>query len=278
MTNNLFTAITVAALAALALVPSACLAQPAAPTTAPATAPAATAPSAGLEEMKVLRELEAAGDKHRTIRADVDYHVDVRALGDSEDRTGYVAYQKGDDKSPTRFRVTFDTIRQGTGAKTKAQVDYVFDGAWLAVLKHQIKNITLYQLAAKGERIEPLRIGRGPFPLPFGQKADDMVRNFTVTLLPPQADDPKGTIGLRLVTRENCLKDMPIERIEMWVDRATYLPVKIRSRDKNKDVTTVVFKDTQTNKAVDQKLLEIPTMIGWEKFVRPLKQEGAAAP
>jgi hypothetical protein len=278
MTSRLLTATTVATLAALALAGSACLGQAAAATAT--TSPAATAPSAGPEEMKLLRELEAAGDKHRTIRADVDFHVDMRALGDGEDRTGYVAYQKGDDKSPTRFRVTFDTLQQGAGRKTKAQVDYIFDGAWLGVLKHQIKNITLFQLAAKGQRIDPLVLGRGPFPLPFGQKAAVMVQNFIVTLLPAQPEDPKGTIGVRLVTRENCLKDMPIERIEMWVDRATYLPVKIRSRDKNKDVTTVVFKGIQTNKEVDAKLFEIPTMIGWEKFVRPLKQEGGpgAAP
>lgn len=263
-----------AVLVPLALAGLAGLGQAAAPTSAPATAPATTAPSAGPEEMKVLRELEAAGDKHRTIRADVDFHVDMRALGDSEDRTGYVAYQKGDDKSPTRFRVTFDSLQQGAGRKIKAQVDYIFDGAWLGVLKHQIKNIALFQVAAKGQRINPLVLGQGPFPLPFGQNAGAMVQNFTVTLLPPQADDPKNSLGVRLVTRPNCLKDMSIERIEMWVDRATYLPVKIRSRDKNKDVTTVTFKDTQTNKSVDVKLFEIPTMVGWEKSVRPLKQEG----
>ena len=243
-----------------------------------ATTQPAAQPAVGAAEMKILRQLEAAGEKHRAIRAEIDYRVDLRKIGDSEQRSGWVAYTKGDDKVPAKFRVTFLTLKQGSSRPIKAQVDYAFDGEWLTVAKHKIKNVTMYQLAAKGQRIEPLRIGKGPFPLPFGQKADDMARHFTVSTRRPRASDPKGTVYVRLIPRPPRAKVLPTTRLELWVDAATHLPVKIRSRDKNGNVTMVTFSKLQTNKAVDAGVFHIPRRLGWETIRRPLKGAAGVAP
>jgi len=243
-----------------------------------ATTQPATAPAVGAAEMKILRDLEAAGEKHRTIRARIDYHVELRELGDSETRTGYVAYRKGDAKSPTQFRVTFETLRLGAGRKTAEQVDYAFDGQWLTVAKHKIKNMTLYQLAAKGQRIEPLRIGKGPFPLPFGQKADDMIKHFEVLTRSPRPNDPKNTTYLRLTTRPSFVRQMSVQRIELWIDRATNLPAKIRSRDKSRNTTTVTFQKVRTNEPVAPGVFRIPRKLGWETVRRPLTGAGKIGP
>jgi len=250
----------------------------AATTTSPTTTTSAPAEALSAETMNILRELEAAGDKYRTIRADLDYEVVNLTLGDSEKRTGWVAYSKGDDKTPTRFRVTFEKCKLGAGAEFKDQVDYAFDGQWLTVAKHKIKNITLYQLAAEGQKVEPLRIGKGPVPLPFGQQAADMVKYFIPTTRPPVESDPNGTIYLRLVTRPQYAEELPTTRMEMWIDAKTYLPVRLKSRDKNKAVTTVTFKDIRTNKAVDENFFRIPHPIGYEVVRRPLDRQGAVAP
>jgi len=238
----------------------------------------APAPTAGAAEMKILRELEAAGDKHRTIKADLDYQIVNPMLGDSERRTGWVAYSKGDDKAPTRFRVSFETLKLGAGAKTREKVDYAFDGQWLTVAKHKIKSITLYQLAAEGQKVEALRIGKGPFPLPFGQSASEMVKYFKPTTRPPVESDPKGTIYLRLVTRPEHVRDLPVTRMDMWIDAKTRLPVKLKSRDKNRNTTTVTFKKIQTNKAVDKNVFRIRHPLGYEVIRRPLSAAGAVAP
>ena len=250
---------------------------------ATATSPTTTAPAAAepVSEaaMKILRDLEAAGDKYRTIKADLDYEVVNLMLGDSEKRTGWVAYSKGDDdKTPTRFRVSFEKCRLGAGPQTDEKVDYAFDGLWLTVAKHKIKNITLYQLAAVGQKVEPLRIGKGPFPLPFGQKAADMVKYFIPSTRPPVQSDPNGTIYLRLLTRPQYDAEMPTTRMEMWIDAKTYLPVRLKSRDKNKAVTTVTFKDILTNKAVDEGVFRIPHPIGYEVIRRPLDKKEMVAP
>jgi hypothetical protein len=256
---------------------------PAAPaiTTTSAPAPASASADEPVSEaaMKILRELEAAGDKYRTIKANLDYEVVNLTLGDSEKRTGWLAYSKGDDdKTPTRFRVSFEKLKLGDGKERDEPVDYAFDGLWLTVAKHNIKNITMYQHAAVGQKVEPLRIGKGPFPLPFGQKAADMVKYFIPSTRPPVASDPNSTVYLRLLTRPQFDAQLPTTRMEMWIDAKTYLPVKLKSRDKNKAITTVTFKDILSNKAVDEGAFSIPHPDGYEVIRQPLGKEGAVAP
>ena len=263
--------------ARIALVPVVALALPA--WGAGAKPPAPTQPKVGAAEMKILRDLEAAGDKYRTVKADLDYQVLIPMLGDSERRTGYVAYSKGDANTPARFRVSFHTLQLGDkAAKTVEKVDYAFDGQWLTVAKHKIKNITMYQLAAEGKKVEALKIGKGPFPVPFGQSATEMARYFVPTTRKPVKNDPKGTIYLRLTTRPEHAAEMPTTRMEMWIDAKTHLPVKLKSRDKDRKITTVEFKDIQTNKAVDPKVFTIRRPAGYEVVRRPLGRGGAPAP
>ncbi len=238
----------------------------------PATGPApTTAPKVGEVEMKILQALEKAGDRHRTIRAEIAYEVINRMLGDREARGGWVAYSKGDANSPTRFRVTFNTLRLGAGRPMKVQVDYAFDGRWLSVAKHKTKTLTMYQLAAKGDRVEPLRIGKGPFPVPFGQTVDDVLRYFVPTARRVRPGAPENTVYMRLDPRPEHVKTLPTTRLELWIHRTTHLPVRIRSRDKNKNLTTVTFSDIRTNKEVDPDVFTLPRRLGWETVRRPLK-------
>jgi len=278
-----------AGLAAIGLILLAVAPAPAADANAPAVITTATSPTTTTsapaeavseEVMNILRELEAAGDKYRTIRAGLDYEVVNLTLGDSEKRTGWVAYSKGDDdKTPTRFRVTFEKCKLGVGAESNELVDYATsDGQWLTVVKHKIKNITLYQLAAEGQKVDLWRIGKGLFPLPFGQKAADMVKYFIPSTRPPVQSDPNGTIYLRLLTRPQYDEELPTTRMEMWIDAKTYLPVRLKNRDKNKAVTTVTFKDITTNKAVDEGVFRIPHPFGYEVIRRPFDRQGAVAP
>lgn len=243
-------------------------------TTAPASGPvtrAAVSPAA----MKILKDLEDAGKKYSTIRADIDYELVNRELGDSEKRTGWVGYQRssraGEPNAPSKFRITFDTLKMGAGAVAKADRDFIFDGQWLGDLNHKTKTITEYQLAAKDQRIDPLRIGKGPFPLPFGQKAEEVLEHFDAATRPSNQYDPNGTVYLRLTIRPEHKRTLAMERLEMWIDQKTSLPVKVRSYDQSKNETTVAFKNIQTNRPQDAEAFVIPKKAGWQRTVRPLE-------
>jgi len=271
---------------------AACSCAVAGPTTQPAdkpcpsqtTVPAATQPVVDAAALAILDRLEKSGDKYATLRADITYHVHMIQTDDTEERTGYVAYQKKVAKtdkvegSPTKFHIQFTTLRLGEGAKTKEKVDYAFDGMWLTVAKHRIKNMTRYQVAAKGETVEPLRIGRGPFPLPFGQKTADMLKHFRAVTRDAREGDPPGSDYLLLVPHATRAKDLSFVRLEMWIDRKTDLPIRVVSKDKSKNVTTVVFKDIETDVKFRDSEFLIRKPFGWKMRVEPLDRDAKLTP
>jgi len=215
--------------------------------------------------MKLLIALEAAGVRYKTVRADIEYRLVNRRLGDSETRTGWVAYQARQTDDPAKFRIHFRTLRQGRGKRLLAMVDYAFDGRWLTVKKHSIRQLSRYQVAAAGQKVEPLRLGQGFFPLPFGQKAADVLTYFDVRTRKPNPTDPKDTDYLKLTIRPGHRRTMNVERMEMWIDRKTHLPVRIQSRDRSRNDTTVRFTNVKTNPKLDKGVFFLPKPRGWKR-------------
>lgn len=261
------------------------------PTTKPADKPApaatpapASQPAVDAAALAILDRLEKSGDKYATLRADITYHVHMVQVDDTEERTGYVAYQRKVEKtdktegSPTKFHIQFQTLKLGEGAKTTEKVDYAFDGMWLTVAKHRIKNMTRYQVAAKGETVEPLRIGRGPFPLPFGQKTADMLKHFRAVTREARESDPPGSDYLLLIPHATRAKDLSFVRLEMWIDRTTDLPIRVVSKDKSKNVTTVDFRNIQTDVKFKDSEFLLRKPFGWKMRVEPLEPDAKLTP
>lgn len=244
-------------------------------TSEPASQPSSSpAPSEAI--MKILNNLEAAGDRYTTVEANVVYRVDQKLTGDSEERVGLVAYQRKNekDKTPPRVYIRFDTLKQGEGSRIEDKVEYAFDGKWVTEAKHRIQTMTKYQVAAEGEEIDPLKLGKSPCPpLPFGQKADDILHYFEPATREPIASDPKGTTYLRLTTKKEFEGDFNFVRLDMWIDPATNLPIKMISTEKNKNVTTVAFDALKTNTNVDPKIFTIDRKAGWTYHVESLKRD-----
>ncbi len=243
-------------------------------TTQPTTQPTTTsAPAVDPAVMAILKRLEAAGEKYPNITADIDFKVDMLQTGDSEERAGKVYYQGPGEKAPAKFRIHFDTLRQGTGPRIKDVVDYAFDGAWLTVRKERIKQMSRYQVARPGEKVNPLQLGKGPFPVPFGQKADTVIKHFRATTRPAKKTAPKDTDYIKLTTRRRYRKDFSVVWLEMWISRKTSLPVKIVAEDRSENQTTVIFKDTKTPKSFDKKIFTLPRPpAGWEYHVERFKK------
>jgi hypothetical protein len=234
------------------------------------TQPAQTQPDE--QSMRILDKLEQAGEKHPTIEADVLHDVFMRLSGDREVRQGRVAYQRQTPENPSRFYIRFDTLQQGAGRRLEDKVEYAFDGGmWLTEIKHRLKKVTRYQVARQGQQIEPLRLGKGPFPLPFGQKSEDMLEHFDVSTRPSAPGDPADTDFLKLLTKPQHKDDINFVWMEMWVDRASGLPTKIRCEETaSKNIVTVTFSNTRTGAAVDTGLFSITPPRGWQIEVVPL--------
>ncbi len=229
--------------------------------------------------MTILKRLEAAGSKYPNITAELDCKVDMLQIGDTEERIGKVYYQGPTDETPAKFRMHFDTLRQGTGPKVKDVVDYAFDGEWFIERKERIKQMNRYQ-APPGEKNNLLQLGKGPFPVPFGQKAEDVIKHFQPSTRPAAPStgsgqgetDPKDTDYLKLTTRQQYSKDFSVVWLEMWVDRKSGLPVKIVKEDRSENITTVIFTDIKTPKSFPEKTFDLPRPpAGWEYHVEKFK-------
>ena len=239
-----------------------------------------TAPSADPATKKILDAMEAAGKKVKTILADLTYESINTSLGDREYRTGWVAYRsKQTFKSGTKeitippmFRVHFETVRLGKGKTTKDPVDYAYDGKILTIARARTKTITRFQLPPERNAGDMMQLGKGPMPLPFGQKTADMIRFFKCTNRPSRSSDPKDTVYLSLVTRDIHKKDLSTIYIHMWVSTKTHLPVKIKTRDKTKNIITTAFSKTVINEALKQSVFTISKPFGWKIIIQPLRQ------
>ena len=203
--------------AALSILPACADETPATPTAAQATTQAAggaeaalataraeatsqeTLPPVDPAALKVLVALEQAGAAYQTLRADLEMTALLPALGDREQRTGWVAYRRGSAAEAEKIRVHFETLKLGDGPNTRQREDYAFDGQWATEAKHSVKQLTRWQVAAEGQRVQAMRIGKGAFPpLPFGQKAREVLEYYAAKLLPPAEGDPPDCDHLEL--------------------------------------------------------------------------------
>jgi outer membrane lipoprotein-sorting protein len=240
--------------------------QPAATASALSSAPA-TAASRPTDPraLQILRDLETAGEKYPTLEANVWYFVYKGMVGDEELRTGRVIIARGGEKAPDRFYMRFDTLKQGDGATIKNVIEYALDGQWLTEAKHAVKSLRHIHVAPAGEKVPLFRLGKGPFPMPFGQKVADVLEHFDAFSRPIAKGDPNNTDYVRLVTLPKYKDELSFLRLEMWMDRDTRLPVKLVTEDKNKDVKTAVFSNVRVDARVDEKLfrLDYKASDGW---------------
>ncbi|HUS48026.1 MAG TPA: outer membrane lipoprotein carrier protein LolA [Phycisphaerae bacterium] len=234
-----------------------------------------SAPAAQVED--VLKALEQAGEKYDTIKADVHYQVVNTAMDDKEVRTGWVAYQKAAAGGPAKFRVSFATLALDKGQQFEEKIDYAFDGRLLSIARHRIKQINRYRIADDQQR-QPMKLGQGPFPLPFGQKAQDMLERFDITTRPVRDDEPKNSDYLRLVPKGEGDEQANLTQIEMWVDRGTHLPVRIVSAGKDKNVTTVVLSETKTDVKLDGDVFTLSKPRGWRETIENFAEGTKLAP
>ncbi len=239
---------------------------------ASATAPAApatttTSASAGSGALpadasvdQALDALDAIGRDLKSFTAVVKLSEQDVIAQDTVVRTGQFVYQSlgaGD----SRLRVTFDTRIQD-GASQPQKIEYLLDKGWLIDRNYGRKIEVNRQMLRPGEKVNLLKLGEGPFPLPIGQKKEDVHKQFEVKRVELAQGELKDTIHLQLTPLPGTRFERDFATIEVWVDQNSHMPVRIETEDKN--LTTVRTTDLSDVKVgvplgdADFKLPEIP--------------------
>ncbi len=210
----------------------------------------------------LLFALETSDLEIKTFTAGIRYTRIFALAGDEQTRDGMLYYEtvdRGDKQTPAsrRFAVRFDSLRVGSRVE-KEPKEYIFDGEWLVEKLEQQKQFIKRQVVPPGERFDPLRIGEGPFPVPVGQRREDVLNRYSVTLLSTEdgldADSLRsfvtggeGTYQLSLVPKLEPQNGDELAEIRVWYRKSDLLPRMARTIDVAGDESIVQMLSPEKN-------------------------------
>lgn len=226
-----------------------------------------------------LDKIEQQSDQVHSLAAGVRYDRIQGLLGDRQRRFGTLVYVKG---PPAKFAVHIDRLLVDQRLEQEHRW-YIFDGVWL-VERYEDQQIfikrrvtppvddsgeSVSDVDAPVHRRDPLAFGEGPFPLPLNQGKAALLKRFVVTLAPDTDSDPAGSVHLHLVPLAG--RRGELVEVDLWYDRETLLPVRVRTLDDSENETVVNLKETRINGEVDESTIDTtePTARGWRVEVKP---------
>lgn len=226
---------------------------------------------------KILTRLEnrEVGDLHARVSWELRYVLDLEE--DADKKLGRIWYAEADPVP--RFLVDFDKQISGNRIR-KLDEKHLFDGRWYVELQSRTKTVTRREVRKEEDRGNPYRIGEGVFPLPFGQKKEDILREFEVRRVTKSGpDDPKNADHLQLRPREGSSTAQSYKQLDFWIaqeGKHAGLPVKVVTAKKDgtgkvNSFLTLTFDDIELNKGFSQKIFRIETPPGYEEYVEKLE-------
>jgi hypothetical protein len=249
-------------------------------TSAPATGRAASQPALAPEIDRILTRLEER--QVHDLRANVAWRQEY--VSDTEEdwitKRGEIWYQKADPVA--RFMIHFKEKLTGT---RRDQLDerHLFDGCWYIETDSRTKTVQRREVRRPDDPGDPYKVGEGVFPLPFGQKKADILREFEVQQVPLEDKDPQGTDHLRLLPRQGTRTGQSYKQLDFWIDRegaTAGLPIKVRvakidGTGKLNSHIMVTFSAAQLNTGFSGSVFELKTPPGYTEappeYLKPIE-------
>jgi len=230
------------------LVGLSCLAPPASqpasgPASQPATRPSPVAADAQIQA--ILERMEAAGETVNDLRCQVEYAVEDLIGLSQFTKFGLILYKR--TRPNPIFFITFDKMHEG-GIVTRKKEWYLFNDRWLLEAKEAGASIIRREVIREGQTVDLFSLEKAPFPIPFGQRKDEILRHFRVTLVPPEQADPKDTDHLVCTPRSGSKLAEQYSRLDFFVSRPLHLPTRIIAYEADPDgesskIITAIFPD-----------------------------------
>ncbi|MCP4710276.1 MAG: hypothetical protein GY869_16760 [Planctomycetes bacterium] len=233
----------------------------------------------GPQIINLLNKIEARSNTLKTFQADMLFEQQQLLIETVTIRKGQTYYQ-ADDKR-VQFRIHFDNWLQKdleediTSLKpTVYDEDVVFDGMWLTLLNARTKSGRKQEISKTPHNKEAFRLGKGDIPLPFAIQKNDIIKEFDVKLVPtdPKKPDnftePASHLFLKPKTKSSFAEKYV--SLELWISEKTTLPLRIRYRANDDEVTTVTWSKITADKSINPKTFQITTPAGWDMETVPL--------
>lgn len=178
-----------------------------------------------------------------------DFSLDVKLTETAQDtqestiRGGKVLYQA---QGGGRVRATF-TTKQINDKITDEKIEYILLDGKLIDRNYARKLENTRRVLRPGQKMNLLKLGEGPFPLPIGQPKDDVHKLFDVKKADASKDDPADTVHLQLKPKPDTEFTRKFSQMDVWVNRNDGFPRRI-------EVTDVTGNTVRTTDLSDVKL------------------------
>jgi outer membrane lipoprotein-sorting protein len=212
----------------------------------------------------VLKALQSRGQNLKDFTADVSQKMtDPITLHETTEK-GKVFFQRLPD-GDTRIRVNFDRKKTGTRPEVKWHREYLLAKGTLVDQDFDGKSENRHQVAKPGQKMDPLKLGEGPFPLPIGQEPAEVKKNFDVSIVPADKDDPANTIHAVLKPKPGTRFARKYDEIDVWVDLQSHFTPRIQATQLHAaEIDTTDLTNLQINKGLsDADFTLAPPGKGW---------------
>ncbi len=216
------------------------------------------------EVVAILERLEQAGKDIKTIRCKVEFKTEDTLNITETTRYGTIQFKRAEPNP--MFLVSFDKM-VADGILLRQQVWYLFRDRWLIEANSKSQNRIDREILEPGEQADFFDLDKAPFPMPFGQKKEQILKNFEVKLIPPQPGDPAACDHLLCKPKEESGLARDYGRLDYYVSRKLNLPLRILVEDAPGTNLKVADFGDLTEKSIN---LDLPD----SAFVLPKETDG----
>lgn len=220
----------------------------------------------------LLENIEKANVDLRSIRNPVRFEQEDKVNLTKQIKVGAVRFKI--DEERTLFLIHFD--RSEVDGVAQKQEWYLWDGRWLYQVLERLRQVTKTEYARPGESLNLFDLESAPFPLPFGHRKAEILRNCEVTLAESEPGDPADTDHLICIPKPESRLNRDYDRLDFYFRRDIHLPSRIVAvREGGYEVTKVDFPDL-SEKSLNVGLSEgdfdpLPAWKGFKQVVEPLQ-------
>lgn len=228
----------------------------------------------------LLLALEAADARFQSLQANLREIRLASELvgGDRQDVEGRVFFlsEKAKDasaKARRMFQVDYLFITADKVRRTENRT-FIFDGEWFVERQPDSKQIHKRQIVPPGQLVDPLAIGQGPFPIPIGQRREEILARFTAELAKPDDFPDKDRAGgvpeylkdsfqLKLTPKPGTDEAQQFQEVRIWYRRPDLLPQVARTLKPDESVFIYLLTSVKTNETLPAGAFDTSVPEGW---------------
>ncbi|MFC1764588.1 outer membrane lipoprotein carrier protein LolA [Planctomycetota bacterium] len=225
--------------------------------------------SQGESELEVLLgRIQQASQALDTYQCELDYIYTQPLLDSSTRRRGAVYYVQ-QDTTQSMLRIRFDTIQEDEGDRETYREDMTFDGVWWTHLDYRRRSMQKRQLADANAPMHAMDLAGQSVPIIGFQGVERLRKEFVISL--PETDESvEDAVKLRLVPKGDPAS-ADYQLVEVWVDKASHLPVQVQAQNINEEIYTLRFLASKVNQPLVDAVFEINVPPGFgEPEIIPL--------